>query len=143
MLEEVSHVGRGDHAAGRTRLQISDRGDLLAVSHAAVPLHDEERALQTTLSKFALKTFEIAFDRRAEIAVDDRRIGAGVLAGNLGKGTAEGPVDFLRGVGLQRERADLFLMLRVGPGMEQTDRNRVDPVLFNQTSDRCHHIFPV
>ena len=46
-------------------------------------------------------------------------------------------------VGFCRERANLFFMFRVGPGVHKAHGDGVDFVLFHQAADRGHDIVPV
>ena len=80
MPQQPGHVRRRDHAAGRTGLEIGNGGDMLAVGGAAIALHNKEKSLQTIAPEFSLQVFEITRHGRAEITVDDGRIGPGILS---------------------------------------------------------------
>ena len=83
MLEKAGDVGRSDHPARRTRLQIGDGAHMLAMSDAAVSLHDQQRSFETAALKLRFQSLQVAFDRRSQIAVENRRVGAGIFTGHL------------------------------------------------------------
>ena len=116
---------------------------MLRVGHAAVALHDQKRPFEPAVLQFRFQAFEIAFHRRAEITVQDRRVRARVLTGDLRQRAAEGPVNLSLRVGFGSKRANFFFVFGVCPGVHQAHGDGIDFVFFDQAPDGVHDIEPV
>ena len=140
--ERATYFGRCDYAADGARFHHRCRAVArrLGRHRAAVRLHDRDVAPVANPFEPGLQVLQIAAHPRADIGVHHRRRDAFVLP--------VGPQDLVR----QRDEAirqqaaqdpaDFDLMARVGVGVQQADRDRLDPLL-GERPGAGFHLGPV
>ncbi len=102
---------------------------------AAVRLHQQERRAEPVSTARATSAVEVSLDDRPDIGVDDRRRGPLVLLDLRQHLRAEAQGELRRHCA--GDLLDELLVRRVGVGVNETDRDRLDPFSTQQQVDRA------
>jgi hypothetical protein len=81
--------------------------------------------------QFVFEVFEVTLDRRTQIGIQNRGIGAGVLPGNLRQRAAKGPVNFPVWIRFCSKRANFFFVAWIDPGVHQAHGDSLDFFIFD------------
>ena len=135
-LERAPMMGRHQHAGRRARLEQAHRiaPRRRRLHRAAARGHDVEPALEAERRQPLLQAGQIAIDHRLDIGVHGRR-GPALELARARQNVARGGDEELRELA-RDQRARRLFMRRIGEGMQEADRQRLDLLGLDQLGDR-------